>query len=91
MKKLDIFCRQHIDRTPSPLQGHQTTPKNVKAIRDVIAHCILPKAQTTEGGDTMMELSQKIIAALKLNSEHEELHKVETCCMSNCPLFIRVF
>lgn len=71
-----VQSRQHVDRTPSPLQGHPTAPKNVKAMRDVIAHCILPKAQTTEGGDIMMELSQKIIFALKVNPEHEELHKV---------------
>lgn len=70
-----IQSRQ-IDRSSSPFQATSQTPKNVKVMRDVIAHCILPKAQTSEGGDTIMELCQKIIVAVKVNSEVEELHKV---------------
>ncbi|XP_039248171.2 MAP kinase-activated protein kinase 5-like [Styela clava] len=76
-----LQSRQNTDignaRSPSPSsQTIPPDPANVKSMRDVIAHCLLPKAQTKKDGDTIMELCEKIDVAIKENPDVEEIPKM---------------
>lgn len=73
------ISRQNIDASSafsSQSTGPKADPANIRSMRDVIAHCILPKALTTPGGDVMSEICAKIAIALEKNPNVDDLIKV---------------